>query len=136
MDAPVPGPEHGDGVPSVRASSDPVAAEAPGGIVPPIYGTGWRVLFGFECVTLLFMAGVLALNGEWLGILLAGAAACMGVMMGYFAVTGRKPASSLAYSPSQRFVELADPARPLTPEDLRLPPASSSADPPGGPAQP
>ncbi|HSU85032.1 MAG TPA: hypothetical protein VLR69_21655, partial [Thermoanaerobaculia bacterium] len=116
---------------------NPVAAEAPAGIVPPLYGTAWRALFAFVGLALLFIAGVLVLSGEWASILMAAAAACMGVTMGYFAVTGRRPAGSLPYTPSRRFAELADPARPLAPEDLCLPSVESTpANPPGGPARP
>jgi|GEM_PF-5677867 len=137
MEAPVPRPEPGDAIPAVRASSGPVAAEAPAGIVPPLYGTAWRALFAFVGLALLFIAGVLVLNGEWASILMAAAAACMAATMGYFAVTGRRPAGSLPYTPSQRFAELADPARPLTLEDLCLAPAESTpADPLPGPGSP
>jgi len=135
MEAPIPGSERGDAVPAVRGSAEPVAAEAPAVLVPPRYGPAWRALFAFVGLAIFFVAGVLALSGGWMALVLAVLVACLGGMMGYFAVTGREPDSARLY-PSRRFAELADPTRPLAPEDLRLPPAESTlTDPPGAPAQ-
>jgi hypothetical protein len=137
MEAPTPHSEHSDAVPAARGSSEPVATESPAALVPRTYGAGWRALFAVVGVAMLFAAGVLALSGGWMDVVLAVLTACFGGTMGYFAVTGREPASSRLYTPSERFAELADPARPLTADDLRLPPAESTlADPPGGAAEP
>jgi hypothetical protein len=95
MGAPVPAPEHSDAAPAARGSSEPVATESPAALVTPRYGPAWRALFAFVGLAMLFAAGVLVLTGEWTSILLAAAAACMAAAMGYFAVTGRRPASSL-----------------------------------------
>jgi hypothetical protein len=101
-------------------SSERGAAEAPAALVPRV-GPGWRVLAGFVGVAMLFAAGVLALGGGWMDLVMAVVAACLGGTMGYVAVTGHDPISPREYTLSRRFAELTDPARPLSLEDSRLP---------------
>jgi hypothetical protein len=92
--------------------------EAPAGLLPARYSGSWRALIGFVGIVMAFAAVFLVVeSGGWTDYLLAAAAACMAAPMGFFAITGRRPASDLLYTPSRRFLELADPSRPLTADD-------------------
>lgn len=113
-----PASVHGDVVPARDESLDPAAMEAPAELVPARYGGAWRALFGFVGIFMAFAAVVLVVESSgWTDYLMAVAAACMAAPMGFFAVTGRRPASDLLYTPSRRFLELADPSRPLVAGD-------------------
>jgi hypothetical protein len=107
-----PDPEPGKVVPAGGESHLPVDTNAPAALVAPGYSAPWRALFGFIAIAMAFAVVVLVLSGGWVDLFLAAGAAGLAGIMGYFAVTGREPASSLAYTPSRRFAELADPARP------------------------
>jgi len=88
----IPASAHGDLVPARSEAPDPAAVEAPPELVPARYSGPWRALFGFVGIALAFVAVVLVVVGD---DLLAAAAACGGGIMGFFAVTGQRPASDL-----------------------------------------
>lgn len=81
----------------------------------------WRGLAGFIAVAMLLMTVVSVLGGSYL---VAAATAGFAALMGYHALYGRAPA--LPGSDSPRFAELADPTRPLAPDDFRLPQAGAT----------
>ena len=114
--------------PAVPARMDPAATdvrsvaerELPGeGIAAPTYGRGTRAMFAFVAVMCLVVAAILGLGGSWL---LAASMVVFGGGAGYFAATGRRPADPALAPASRHFHELADPTRPLTPEDVSIPP--------------
>ncbi|HEX8904821.1 MAG TPA: hypothetical protein VF771_08280 [Longimicrobiaceae bacterium] len=92
--------------------------------MPIRFGTPMRAMSGVVALGMAFAAAVLVLTGGTTEYLMAAGAVFLAGMMGYVALTGREP---FLYSPSRRFAELADPSRPLTDEDFRLPPDHEAA---------
>ncbi|HEU4558873.1 MAG TPA: hypothetical protein VFS20_13525 [Longimicrobium sp.] len=87
-------------------------------LAAPAYGWPQRALFAVMAVMCLVVAAILGISGSWL---LAASMVLFGGGMGYFAVTGRRPADPALAPASRHFHELANPARPLTADDMKLP---------------
>lgn len=127
----------GDPTPSAPAHTAP-APPAPTdvGVVPaddtelaaPTYGRGTRAMFAFVAVMCLVVAAILGLGGSWL---LAASMVVFAGGAGYFAATGRRPADPALAPGSRHFHELADPTRPLTADDVSLPPGGGDRSLPG-----
>lgn len=96
-------------------------------VAAPTYGRGSRAMFAFVAVMCLVITVILGIGGSWL---LAASMIVFGGVMGYFAVTGRQPADPMLAPASRRFHELADPSRPLTPDDTALPGDRAGGDAP------
>lgn len=103
--------------------SAPVAGDAKSPAIepyepaPPTFGKGKRATFAFVAVMCFVVAAILFSAN----LVSALAMVVFGGTMAYFAATGARPADAWRAPASARFHELADPTRPLTPDDVALP---------------
>lgn len=112
-------PAHGSPAPPVASTADANSPSVtPHEPLAPTYGTAWRAMFAVVAVMCFVAAVIGGLGGSWI---VAASMAVFGGFVGYFAVTGKRPADPARAPASARFHELADPTRPLTPDDVRLP---------------
>lgn len=125
-------PAHGSFAPPTPAGADASSPSvAPHEPLAPAYGRAWRAMFAVVAAMCLVAAAIGALGGSWI---VAASMVVFGGFVGYFAVTGKRPADPSRAPASARFHELADPTRPLTRDDLGL--TSGTGGPPASPERP